>query len=126
MIHYLWPILLFIASYVGTLWLLEFLDKPVKKANEYSDSLDEQIRNNDMILKEQDQQIEILRKKITEANKKTLRYHYDVITDNERAFFSSDEKMMLSEHGNVIDMHGGIIFENAKSIRLIGIKTIEL
>lgn len=51
--------------------------------------------------------------------KKPWRYHYDVITANERAFFSTEEKMILSEHGNIIDMRGGIYFENAKSIRLI-------
>lgn len=51
--------------------------------------------------------------------KKPWRYHYDVITANERAFFSTEEKMMLSERGNIIDMRGGIYFENAKSIRLI-------
>lgn len=51
--------------------------------------------------------------------KKPWRYHYDVVTANERAFFSTEEKMMLSEHGNIIDMRGGIYFENAKSIRLI-------
>lgn len=55
--------------------------------------------------------------------KKPWRYHYDVITDHERAFFSTEEKMILSEHGNVIDMRGGIYFENAKSIRLIKIRT---
>lgn len=57
--------------------------------------------------------------------KKPWRYHYDVITANERAFFSSDEKMILSERGNIIDMQGGIHFENAKSIRLIEIRTDE-
>lgn len=51
--------------------------------------------------------------------KKPLSYHYDVITSTERAYFFSQDKMMLSEHGNIIDMQGGIHFENAKSIRLI-------
>lgn len=57
--------------------------------------------------------------------KKPWRYHYDVITDHERAFFSTEEKMILSEHGNIIDMRGGIYFENAKYIRLIKIRTDE-
>lgn len=57
--------------------------------------------------------------------KKPWRYHYDVITPNKRVFFSTYEKMILSEHGNVIDMRGGIYFENAKSIRLIKIRTDE-